>query len=226
LDAVIKIGGSLLEKPQVLKTLGIELSVLAKKHRFVVVPGGGKFADAVRIMDAQFQMPAVISHRMAILAMDQCGLLLSHVIPESKTSCSLKAVNEIASGGHTAILLPSKILFESDPFKPSWDVTSDSIAAYIAVKVKADMVIFVTDVDGVFTSDPKTDSSARLLSSLSVESLSRFARRTSVDKFLPIFLAENSLDCYVVNGEFPERLAAVLFGQSVIATRILPETNH
>ena len=223
---MIKIGGSLSEKPQVLKTLGVELSSLAKKHRFVVVPGGGSFADAVRIMDERFQLPAVISHRMAILAMDQFGLLLSQVIPESKTSCSLKTAKEIGSGGQTAIMLPSKTLFASDPFKPSWDVTSDSIAAYIAFKLKADKAIFVTDVDGVFTSDPKTDSSARLISSLSVESLSHFARRTSVDKFLPLFLAGKSLDCYVVNGEFPERLAAVLFGRNAIATRILPVTVH
>ena len=53
---MIKVGGSLLEAPQSLEALGLELSGLAKKHRFIVVPGGGKFADTVREQDARVRL--------------------------------------------------------------------------------------------------------------------------------------------------------------------------
>jgi len=225
LEAVIKVGGSLLEAPQNLEALGLELSSLARKHRFVVVPGGGKFADAVREVDAQFHLPVAVSHRMAILAIDQYGLLLSKFIPSSVICDSLRAAGEVSRAGQVAILLPSKMLRKFDPFEPSWDVTSDSIAAYIACKLKADKVVFVTDVDGIFTADPKNHGNARLLSQVSVDTLLRFSERTSVDKFLPVFLSQHALNCYVANGRFPERLAAILSRQETMATRILPRTE-
>jgi aspartokinase-like uncharacterized kinase len=117
------------------------------------------------------------------------------------------------------------MLRKFDPFDPSWDVTSDSIAAYIACKLKAGNVVFVTDVDGIFTADPKNHGNVRLLSQVSVDALLGFSERTSVDKFLPVFLSQHELNCYVVNGLFPERLAAILSRQETVATRILPRTE-
>jgi aspartokinase-like uncharacterized kinase len=225
LESVIKIGGSLLEAPQNLEALGSELSSLAKKHQVIIVPGGGKFADAVRELDARFHLPVAVSHRMAILAMDQYGLLLSKFIPSSVVCDSLRVAREISRVGQVAILLPSKMLRKFDPFEPSWDVTSDSIAAYIACKLRVDKAVFVTDVDGIFSADPKNHRNAQLLSQVSVEALLRFSERTSVDKFLPEFLSQHTLNCYVVNGRFPERLAAILSGQETVTTQILPRTK-
>jgi aspartokinase-like uncharacterized kinase len=225
LDAVIKVGGSLAETPKVLESLGAELFRLSKKRLFVVVPGGGKFADAVRDMDAKFAVPAIISHKMAILAMDQYGLLLSQIIPDSSVCDSLKAAREISQCGRVPIFLPSRFLFRSDPFEPSWDVTSDSIAAYVAVKLKACKIIFVTDVDGIFSKDPKTHQEAKLISQMPIEKLLKYAERTSLDKFLPTLLSKNTLDAYVVNGFYPARVAAVLFDQKTVCTKILPKTD-
>jgi 5-(aminomethyl)-3-furanmethanol phosphate kinase len=219
-DAVIKVGGSLAEHPATLKTLGIELCRLAKNHQITVVPGGDKFADVIRDLDAKFALPAVVTHRMAILAMDQYGLLLSQVIPDCHVCDSLEAALEISSKGQVGVFLPTKLLSAYDPFEPSWDVTSDSISAYIAVKLNALNAIFVTDVDGVFTKDPKSQSDAALMKTISTYELIKFHKRTSVDKFLPKFLMKNPLSCYVVNGRFPERLSAILSGQKVICTRI------
>jgi len=223
-EAVIKVGGSLAEAPSALKALGAELSRIAKTHRIVVVPGGGKFADAVRELDAKFTLPAAISHRMAILAMDQYGLLLSHIIPDSSTSESLSKVKRLAGSERGPIFLPSRLLSKSDPFEPSWDVTSDSIAAYVAVKLRAAMAVFVTDVDGVFTEDPKKNADAKLLNRVTVDELLGFNDRTSVDRYLPNFLKQHPLKSYVVNGNCPERIGGILCGQTTICTQIL-QTN-
>lgn len=221
MDAVIKIGGSLSADPAALKALGKALSEIALKRRFVVVPGGGKFADAVRELDAKFDLPALVSHRMAILAMDQYGLLLSHIIPNSQVCRSVKEVFAVSGAGGVPVFLPAAWLLERDPFTPSWEVTSDSIAAYIATQIEASKVVFATDVDGIFDQDPKRNPNAKLLNVVSARELFNFGRRTSVDTFLPRFLLEHPLDCYVVNGKFLDRVQAVLADDPAVCTHIV-----
>ncbi len=222
MDAVIKIGGSLADNPEALKELCAEVFRIAKKHAILVVPGGGKFADVVRELDSKFALTGAISHKMAILAMDQYGLLLSQVIPSCEALYSLKDAKLLSESGKVAVMLPSKLLFCDDSFEPSWDVTSDSIAAYIAVKVGASKLILVTDVDGIFTEDPKLHKDAVLLSKVLVNELQVLSRRTSVDKFLPEYLTKHSLECYVVNGQHPERVSQILSGNQTTYTQILP----
>jgi len=224
MDAVIKVGGSLSENSVVLKALCNELCRVAKKYSIVVVPGGGKFADAVRECDEKFTLPAVVSHKLAILAMDQYGLVLSQLIPDSLACNSVGHAKRISKTGKVPIFLPSKLMFEENALEASWDVTSDSIAAYVARKLRAAKVLFVTDVDGIFTGNPKKHAEAKLKSEVTIGELQAFAERTSVDKFLPKLLSKTPLDCYVLNGNHPKRIEAVLSGQPTIFSRIV--TQH
>lgn len=220
MDAVIKVGGSLAEHPEVLKSLCAALSKLAMDYAFVVVPGGGKFADVVRDFDAKFTLPSSVSHRLAILAMDQYGLVLSQIIPDACTVDSPMEARHIAEAEKVPVFLPSKFMFQVDSLKASWDVTSDSIAAYIAGEFHVGKLILVTDVDGIFTEDPKNHAHAQLLQVVSVGELLERAGRTSVDKYLPMQLSKNPVNCFIINGKHPDRIKAVLSGQSTTCTRI------
>ncbi len=102
----------------------------------------------------------------------------------------------------------------------SWDVTSDSIAIYIAGKLQAEKVILVKDVDGVYSADPKKFSDAKLIEKISVRKLSEMDNGTSVDKFLPKLLMQLKIECFVVNGLYPERMQAILEGLPAIYTII------
>jgi len=223
MEAVVKVGGSLAEDPADLRTLCIKLGEIAKKHKIVVVPGGGKFADVVRVFDQQFALSRGISHSMAILGMDQFGLLLSQIIPGSRAIYLLDDVRQLSESGAVPIFLPSRLMFQEDPLGHSWTVTSDSIAAYIASRLHISKVILVTDVDGVFTNDPKKYSDAKLIKRLSTRELLRLAKRTSVDQFLPQLLSRAQVNCYVVNGKYPERIEAILAGQDATCTLIAAE---
>ena len=224
MDAVIKVGGSLAENPERLRAICRKLSELAKRYMFIVVPGGGRFADAVRELDQRFNLSSVVSHRMSILGMDQFGLLLCQIIPNSCATYLLNDAKQLSEVRVVPVFLPSRLMFKEDPLEDSWDVTSDSIAAYAAKKVRAKKVILSTDVDGVFTSDPKTRPNARLIEQLSAEELLGLRQRTSVDRYLPKMLLEAGIDCYVVNGRFPDRVASVLAGQHTICTVISART--
>jgi aspartokinase-like uncharacterized kinase len=220
-DAVIKVGGSLAGDPEKLRALCQKLSELAKKYVFMVVPGGGGFADVVRDFDKRFSLSCDVSHKMAVLAMDQFGLLLSDIILDSRVFHLLENAKNLSEVGIVPIFLPSRLLFKEDPLENSWHVTSDSIAAYVAARVNAEKLVLITDVDGVFKSDPKTDSVATLIERLSAQQLLKLNRRTSVDRYLPKLLLDGQLDCYVVNGFFPERVEAVLAGLLTTCTFVV-----
>jgi aspartokinase-like uncharacterized kinase len=224
MNAVIKVGGSLAEDPERLIELCAKLSGLAKNYAILVVPGGGRFADVVRDSNQHFNLSSAVSHRMAILGMDQFGLLLSQIIPNSCATPLLTDAKQLSGTGVVPVFLPARLMFQEDPLENSWDVTSDSIAAYVAAQVHAGKVVLVTDVDGVFTSDPKKYSDAKLIERMSVKKLLELNQRTSVDRYLPKLLLDAEIDCYVVNGKYPNRVEAILAGQRTTCTLVSAKT--
>lgn len=219
MEAVLKVGGSLAEYPGDLRKLCKKLASFAIDHKILVVPGGGRFADAVRDFDKNLGLSNTVAHKMGILAMDQFGLFLSDVTSSSFVAYSLEEVKNSPSG-RLPIFLPSRFMFRKDPLEHSWDVTSDSIAAYIAGMVHSDKLILVTDVDGVFTEDPKKSLDAKLMAEVSAEKLLSWNKKTSVDKILPKILQRIELGCYVVNGIYPNRIKAVLENEKSVYTYI------
>ena len=219
MEAVLKIGGSLVEDPVSLFRLSKELSDLAKTHRIVVVPGGGEFADIVRRLDKTYELSKTVAHKLAILAMDQYGLFLSEIIPASYVSHDIEEISNSVKGT-IGVFLPSKLMFLKDPLEHSWDVTSDSITAYIASMLDAKKFVLVTDVDGIFSDDPNQNMDAKCIKDISVKELLGWNKRTCVDKTLPKILLETNLDCFVVNGKHPERIKYILENKQTLCTHV------
>jgi 5-(aminomethyl)-3-furanmethanol phosphate kinase len=217
---IVKVGGSLALNPEKLRALCTKLNEVSKKQGLIVVPGGGEFADVVRCLDMRFSLSSSVSHRMAILGMDQYGILLSDLIPNSVTVSKLEEIKHFLDLGRLPIFLPSNLLFKEDQLEKSWKVTSDSIAVYLADQLQALKVLLVTDVDGVYTKDPKKCPDAQLIKNLSASQLFAMNKRTSVDQTLPKMLVKTSINCFVVNGLFPERVEAVLEGRDEVCTQI------
>lgn len=209
MEAVLKVGGSLSEDSIILTRLCQELRLLAKDHRILIVPGGGEFADTVRKLDKKYDLSDVVAHKMGILAMDQYGLFLSNITPDSFISYSLKKIRN-STKGKVPIFLPSKLMFRENPLENSWDVTSDTISAYIADLLQSRKLILITDVDGILSDDPKKTLDTKLLTELTTQELLNMNKRTSVDKTLPKILQQKKIDCYIVNGKFPERIRCIL----------------
>src|SRR4030065_479204 len=129
MDAVIKVGGSLAENPAALKRLCRKLGEIGEQHSVTVVAGGGVFADVVRDMDKRFALAADTAHKMAILGMDQYGLLLSGMIPSSCIVYSFDDAAKFSDAKRVPVFLPSLLIIQEGVLEASWDVTSDSIAA-------------------------------------------------------------------------------------------------
>ncbi len=219
MEAILKVGGSLAEEPASLRKLCQKLSELAETHSILVLPGGGRFADVVREFDKDFQLSNTIAHKLAILAMDQYGLFLSDITPNSHVYYTLEEFYA-SSRKLLPILLPSKLVFRGNPLEHSWDVTSDTIAAYVAALLEAEKLILVTDVDGIFSEDPKKNMNTEFVEELTAQELLGWNRKTSVDKILPKILLRKKLDCYVVNGKYPKRIEQMLEKQGTRCTHI------
>jgi len=219
MEAVLKIGGSLAENPDRLIRLCKELSGLAKVHKIVVVPGGGEFADKVRELDKRIGLSNRTAHQMAVRAMDQYGLLLSDITPNSYSVSEIEKLNKSIEG-KLQVFLPSQYIFCEDPLENSWDVTSDAIAAHIAGRINAKKLILATNVNGIFSENPKQNTNAKLIVELPAEQLLSWNKRTSVDITLPKIILQTGLDCYVVNGKYPERIEKILKNKETICTHI------
>jgi aspartokinase-like uncharacterized kinase len=139
---VVKLGGSLADKAT-LRPLLAELGAI--RYPIVVVPGGGPFADAVRTAQAHHGFSDLAAHRMALLAMAQYGLMLADLAPKAWClAWSAEAVQgELTRPTATPIVWlpdPSRDALE---LEASWDVTSDTLALWLAARLSARRLVLV-----------------------------------------------------------------------------------
>jgi aspartokinase-like uncharacterized kinase len=143
---VIKIGGGIAAIPSALERVCQSIQEAARLSPIVVVPGGGPFAGTVREFDRASGLSASAAHWMAILAMDQYAHVLADHMQEAVLIEDPGAVVEITAQGKLAVLAPFRWMRSADVLPHSWDVTSDSIAAFIAGALGAVRLILIKPV--------------------------------------------------------------------------------
>jgi len=138
---VIKLGGSLLGAPELAKWL--ESIVKFGDGQVVIVPGGGLFADSVREAQRMSKVSDAVAHSMALLAMDQYGLMLAGMNPALSTARSELEIAERGWQHRGIVWLPSQMVLADDSISKSWEVTSDSLSAWLANKLDATQLLLV-----------------------------------------------------------------------------------
>ncbi|MGD0961380.1 MAG: uridylate kinase [Methylomonas sp.] len=134
---IIKLGGSLLASdalPACLQRVA-ELS-----GRSLLTPGGGVFAEQVRMAQRAYAFDDVCAHRLAILAMQQMALVILALRP---TFSRWAALDGACDWPGAAVWLPQPDELDKAGIPASWDITSDSLAAWLALQVAADELILV-----------------------------------------------------------------------------------
>ena len=198
---VVKIGGSLFPNH------AIELAKMLENTGSVIILGGGEFANLIRRYDSEIDFSNEASHWTAIDCMEIIAKLVDDKVDSTKLAYSIDEAKEISDDGFTPIFVVSEFLREEDPFECSWDVTSDSIAAYVANIFDANLFI-VTDVNGIYTQEPKEPGST-FISKIDAKTLLTF-QESSIDVMLPSLLLEFGTNCYVLNGKCPERVLSLI----------------
>jgi aspartokinase-like uncharacterized kinase len=80
---------------------------------------------------------------MAVLAMDQYAHLLGSQMERGVIVVCAHDIAAALAAGRIPVLAPSRWLREADPLPHTWDVTSDSIAAWVAGQVGATSLVLV-----------------------------------------------------------------------------------
>jgi len=142
---VLKLGGSLLEAPEL--DAWLATTVGAGAGRCVVVPGGGPFADRVRDSQPRLGFSDAAAHDMALLAMAQTGHLLMDRQPALAPAASVEAIRAAWRQVRTPVWLPQPLaLRAAKDIRPGWEVTSDSLSAWLAGRLGVPRLALVKSV--------------------------------------------------------------------------------
>jgi aspartokinase-like uncharacterized kinase len=145
---VIKLGGAACRDTETRRQALQAIGLLARRRSILVIPGGGAFADQVRLAQCAQGFSDDAAHWMAILAMDQ----VAHVIAEELDGAELIHHRQDVATAHDAgkipVLAPYAWMRATDVLPHSWDITSDSIAAFIAHQVGAVELVLVKPTEG------------------------------------------------------------------------------
>ena len=148
---VVKIGGSLTNLSDLKQRLGLLFRQL-RSPRMLVVPGGGEAANLVRGWQSTHGFSDESAHRLAIDSMSLTGRLLEQLMPDFRLAasrCQAKAcwAESLVPIADTRPLLEELNNVSAEVLPVGWHVTSDSIAAWIAMRWPADRLVLVKSID-------------------------------------------------------------------------------
>jgi len=216
---VVRVGGSVVASPPNPVLIGKYTDLLKnlrkQGHEVVAVVGGGALArDFIRVAgelgldEAKRDWAAIHVSRLFaqlfVMRLGEAGCGTMPVSLDEAFGC-LKRGKIVVMGG----------------LKPG--MTTDTVAAMMGERMKADLLVKASDVDGVFTKDPKKHSDAKKIDELGFDDLSRLFEENKhkagihqiLDPEAVKILEKKRMRMVVVNGFKPENVLLAVKGEKV-----------
>ncbi len=222
---VLKIGGSVITdkkqwkkaKPREIQRISVEIASAFKEKPFklVLIHGAGSYGHPlVDEMRKEKLLSSPLKFSEVVFSVSELNhLFLKHLLANKLPCVQLKAVDlvklrngEIASlqvepvkecleRGLIPVLHGDMALDEKLTFNVA---SGDMLAEFIAARLKAEELLFGTDVDGLYTSDPKLGLEAQFISEVNKGNLNELLGIVSKEEFY----TSNSTD---VTGRMPKK---------------------
>lgn len=138
---VVKLGGSLANSEEL--PLWLNVIATAGAGTVVLVPGGGPWADEVRAAQKSEGFDDRVAHRKALWAMEQYGQVLAATRPEFVLADSIVGIREVLKNNQVPVWMPYEMVVADPSIPESWDVTSDSLSAWLAGELNAVALLLV-----------------------------------------------------------------------------------
>ncbi len=222
MKVIVRVGGSVIASPPNVEIMRKYVDLLKNirkcGHQLVVVVGGGSTArDFIQIAKDlglgepdQDEVAISVSRLFAQLLTLKLGNLGSTVLPKSIDDAAelLRSGSVVVMGG----------------VKPG--MTTDAVAAMVAERVEADLLVKASDVDGVYTKDPKKHTDAEKIDRLTFSDLSQLFEENRhkagihqiLDPEAVRVLQKCRIPMVVVNGFRPENVLSALKGEKIGTT--------
>lgn len=195
---VVKLGGSLAFSDH----LRAWVDRLAARSDLVLVPGGGTFTDQVRLAQARWGFDDSAAHHMALLGMEQFGRMLCALHSGLSPAASASEIRRLLHQGVTPVWMPVGMVLDDPDIPKSWDVTSDSLAAWLCRRLGAAALLLVKSV-----SIPEAGLS-----------LDEMARRNIVDPAFPFEARLAAVAVHVLSARDFNRLVELVRQRSIPPT--------
>ena len=211
---VISLGGSLLY-PLDEEYIRLVANFIKRcKEELYIVTGGGKIAREYIKMARKFGADEQYLDKIGIAVTRINAMLLASFF-KRRIPCTIEAASKMA---------PPVIMGGTTPGH-----STDAVAAMLARKVKADLLIIATDVDGIYDKDPKKYRDARLYKKIHVNELLRLAgggwqkagENVIVDAIACRVIKRARIKSIVLNGSNLKQLENAIYGKQFIGTEII-----
>jgi isopentenyl phosphate kinase len=256
---VLKLGGSVVTDKE--KTLTPNLPAIerlaneisrANVSSLVLVHGGGSFGHPVAeqyglaegYKDSSQIMGFSITHQaMTKLSKLIVGSLINHnisAVEVQPSSCAITKAGRIQSMEERPLkkmlemgfvpVLYGDVVFDSETGFAI--LSGDQLVSSLAMNLDARRIVVGVDVDGLFTGDPKKDSSARLIQHITLEGLKNLEPLIEGSKVTDVTggmfgkmfelkpAVEHGIQAIIVNATEPNRVYKALKGEKVVGTVI------
>jgi len=218
LKAVVKLGGFAFPgrpKKPLLKEYVKLLSGLVGEHQLVVVTGGGEVARAYITSAREMDVPESLCDHLGILTSRLNARLLADALGEYAFPQIPTTIGEL------------KHYFVSGKIVAMGGLTpghsTNAVAAIAAETVAAELLVNATDVEGVYSSDPAKDKSAKKLDKVTVSKLTTILSKMEImagayelmDPLALRIIGRSKLRTVVVDGRNPDNVAKALRNEKV-----------
>ena len=142
--------------------------------------------------------------------------------------CDTKLIQKYIDNGFVPVLYGDAVLDQNEYFKYAI-LSGDQIITYLAKKLKANRVILSSDVDGIYTDNPKTNPDAKLIDIVTKDTdllLTENENQADVTGGMAgkirelLDLAEDGIESHIINAETPGNIKLAVSGQKVKGTII------
>lgn len=216
---VLRIGGSVLgfpPDPKLVEKYAEAVSgITSEGHSVAVVVGGGqlsrKFIESARALGlSSFQQDTIAIFALRLNA----RLVAMKLGGVSSVPTSIESILQRLSRNRVAVM---------GGLKPG--ITTDTVAALIAEKWNADLLIKGSDQDGIYTADPKLNRNAKKLDRISYERMGQILGgkhkpgiHSIIDPVAVEHLVKSRIKLVVLDGSDPRGILKAVRGEKVGTT--------
>lgn len=220
---IIKIGGSLARTGRA--TGALAEVVDAARDGALVVSGGGDEVDRVRAAFRRGELEGEEAYWEAARALDRMSARLVAAYQASvggddvRLCADLEACRETLREGRIPVVTPYPVIRPVAGFPVAWETTSDSIAAFVAGRTGAALVL-------VKAREPRSAPRSRD-DRAPIFTADALAEEGLVDGNLGRFLAGDDApaSCWIVDGSRPGRLRSWLSGDPSRGARVVADAQ-
>jgi len=210
-QAIFKIGGKILENSKNIESTVSQLTQLYEKNvlqKIILIPGGGSYANFIRKIDEELKLGDDLAHWMAVYSMNYNGIELNRKYP--KLEC-IEELNTFQDAQKMfCIFLPYNYLRNHDTLPHSWDVTSDSIALYVANELNLNQCFLIKNVEGIYSINKELIKKITALQYSELKRSGRLAeiglnqdnlkKSKPIDSYLLTLIDKYKISCILLNG--------------------------